>query len=97
MCHVSTQITGRPASPSPLKSHWDSGPASRPTRRQSIVGAVSIGIMAAGSDATRVSRTSFPISSTMQMLVCRTETSKPDEDPKIHKQILVQKFYRYQP
>jgi hypothetical protein len=32
MCRVSTQITGKPASASALKSHCDNGPASGPIR-----------------------------------------------------------------
>src|SRR5271156_3853838 len=35
ICRVSTQITGKPASASALKSHCDNGPASNPTRAAS--------------------------------------------------------------
>jgi hypothetical protein len=42
MCRVSTQITGKPASASALKSHCDNGPASSPIRLKRQSGFVSI-------------------------------------------------------
>jgi hypothetical protein len=49
MCRVSTQITGKPASASALKSHCDSGPASNPIRLKWQAGFVSTASSASGS------------------------------------------------
>src|SRR5580700_3017800 len=77
MCRVSTQITGRPASASALKSHCDSGPASSPIRLKRQTGFDTTDSRASGSLATFTSRTSLPVSSTMHTLVSLTDTSNP--------------------
>ena len=79
MWRVSTQITGSPASANPFTSHCDSGPASSPIRAYSSPALFKKAMMASGSVATLVSRTTFPASSTMQIAVSLTDTSRPTE------------------
>jgi hypothetical protein len=76
-CRVSSSTTGKPAACSPAWSHWDRGPASRPTRAKTTPAPFRAATSASDSLSTLSSRTTAPAPSTMQMLLVSSETSIP--------------------
>lgn len=76
-CRASMQMAGRPAVASPLWSHCDKGPASKPTRSKVPSIPARTSLISAGSETAFPSRNIPPSASTTQMLVISSETSSP--------------------
>ncbi len=72
-----SSTASKPASPRPACSHWDKGPASRPTRATSSPSPRNQAAKASGSLATLASRTICPVASTTHTLLSFSEKSIP--------------------
>ena len=76
-CRVSSSTASSPAAVRPACSHWDRGPASRPTRVSGKPSWPKNATSASGSLATLASRTIRPVASTTHTLLRSSETSIP--------------------
>jgi hypothetical protein len=76
-CRVSSSTASSPAPVRPACSHWESGPASSPTRATATPSWRKNPTSASGSLATLASRTIRPVASTTHTLARSSETSIP--------------------
>src|SRR6056297_3543525 len=74
---VSIKTTSKPASSKPLLSHWDSGPASRPSASTAYGNDAIARTSASGSLAASNSSTTFPCGPSTQIAVLARDTSNP--------------------